>query len=174
MKVFAERGTLAAPTSAISKAAEVAEGTLFTYFSTKDELLNELYGALKREFAEVILADFPTDGDFEIRLRHIWYRYVQWGVAHPHKQKVLMHLQLPGQVSEATRAAAAAAFAPIERIGLDFMEDQSSRQYPVSFFGALFDSMAQTTITAIASNTDTDVDYCAAGFNILWRGISGH
>ena len=36
--VFAERGNLSAPTSAISKAASVAEGTLFTYFKSKDDL----------------------------------------------------------------------------------------------------------------------------------------
>jgi AcrR family transcriptional regulator len=35
--VFAEGG-LSAPTSAISKVAGIAEGTLFTYFLTKDDL----------------------------------------------------------------------------------------------------------------------------------------
>ncbi len=43
LRVFAERGNLSAPTSAISKAAGVAEGTLFTYFKSKDDLINELY-----------------------------------------------------------------------------------------------------------------------------------
>src|SRR5471030_1342990 len=39
-QVFAKRGLAAAPTSAISKQAGVAEGTLFTYFRTKDDLVN--------------------------------------------------------------------------------------------------------------------------------------
>jgi AcrR family transcriptional regulator len=37
-RVFAGRGLTAAPTSEISKHAGVAEGTLFTYFKTKDAL----------------------------------------------------------------------------------------------------------------------------------------
>ena len=45
-QIFAERG-LAAPTSAISNLAGVAEGSLFTYFKNKDELLNELYREIK-------------------------------------------------------------------------------------------------------------------------------
>ena len=49
MELFAERGIGHAPTSAISAAAGVAEGTLFTYFKTKDELLNELYRELRKE-----------------------------------------------------------------------------------------------------------------------------
>lgn len=40
---------LEAPTSKIARTAGVAEGTLFTYFKTKDELLNQLYLELKKE-----------------------------------------------------------------------------------------------------------------------------
>jgi AcrR family transcriptional regulator len=54
--LFAERGLAAAPTAEISRRADVAEGTLFTYFETKDDLINSLYpGSLRaieeREFA---------------------------------------------------------------------------------------------------------------------------
>ncbi|HYS81455.1 MAG TPA: helix-turn-helix domain-containing protein, partial [Anaeromyxobacteraceae bacterium] len=45
-QVIAELG-VSAPTARIAQVAGVAEGTLFTYFRTKDELLNELYLALK-------------------------------------------------------------------------------------------------------------------------------
>jgi AcrR family transcriptional regulator len=40
-EIFADRG-LGAPTSAISKEAGVAEGTLFPYYGSKDELVNAL------------------------------------------------------------------------------------------------------------------------------------
>src|SRR5208282_1032371 len=50
-QVFAERG-LGAPTAAITKAAGIAEGSLFTYFKTKDELINALYRELKLELAD--------------------------------------------------------------------------------------------------------------------------
>ena len=42
-RLFAERGLAAALTSEISRLAGIAEGTLFTYFGTKDELINSLY-----------------------------------------------------------------------------------------------------------------------------------
>lgn len=42
---FAQSG-IAASTSAIARSAGVAEGTLFRYFATKDELLNELSSRL--------------------------------------------------------------------------------------------------------------------------------
>lgn len=50
---FAQSG-IAASTSAIARSAGVAEGTLFRYFATKDELLNELYLAIKLRLAEIL------------------------------------------------------------------------------------------------------------------------
>jgi AcrR family transcriptional regulator len=55
-RVFAERGLTAAPTSEISKEAGVAEGTLFTYFRTKDDLMNSLYQEIKLEVADAMMS----------------------------------------------------------------------------------------------------------------------
>jgi AcrR family transcriptional regulator len=71
MEVFAERGFAHAPTSAISKAAGIAEGTLFTYFSSKDSLIDELYKDLRKEFDKE-LVDYPFKGDARARLRFMW------------------------------------------------------------------------------------------------------
>ena len=55
MELFADKGIAHAPTSAISACAGVAEGTLFTYFKTKDELLNELYREMNQNGREQML-----------------------------------------------------------------------------------------------------------------------
>jgi len=60
-RLFAERGLTAAPTSEISKQAGVAEGTLFTYFKTKDDLINALYREIKLELADAMMSDFPEE-----------------------------------------------------------------------------------------------------------------
>jgi len=60
-RLFAERGLTAAPTSEISKQAGVAEGTLFTYFETKDDLINALYREIKLELADAMMSDFPKE-----------------------------------------------------------------------------------------------------------------
>ncbi len=52
---FAQSG-IAASTSAIARSAGVAEGTLFRYFATKDELLNELYLAIKLRLVRMMIA----------------------------------------------------------------------------------------------------------------------
>ena len=51
---------LRVPTAKISQLAGVAEGTLFTYFANKDDLLNQLYLALKTELRDSFVADYPA------------------------------------------------------------------------------------------------------------------
>jgi AcrR family transcriptional regulator len=82
-RLFAERGLTAAPTSEISKQAGVAEGTLFTYFKTKDDLINALYREIKLELADAMMSDYPRKKNVRIKLRHVWDRYVNWGIANP-------------------------------------------------------------------------------------------
>src|ERR1700730_17065670 len=51
---------VSAPTAKIAKGAGVAEGTLFTYFANKDELLNRLYLELKIDLRDAMITDYPA------------------------------------------------------------------------------------------------------------------
>ena len=109
-RLFAERGLTAAPTSEISKQAGVAEGTLFTYFKTKDDLINALYREIKLELADAMMSDFPRKRNVRTRLRHVWDRYVKWGVANPEQRKVLAQLQVSEVLTQESRDAGSAPF----------------------------------------------------------------
>src|SRR5262249_47566555 len=102
--VFAKRGISSTPTSAVSAAAGVAEGTLFTYFPSKEVLLNAMYRALKSEMAAAILTNFPKDGDIRAKFQHVWNHYIQWGVANPDKLKVMQQLAVSEQVTAESKA----------------------------------------------------------------------
>src|ERR1700680_3434493 len=71
IQVFAARG-LGAPTAAITSAARIAEGSLFTYFKTKDELINALYREIKLELADAMMSGFPRKKSVRHRLDVVW------------------------------------------------------------------------------------------------------
>jgi AcrR family transcriptional regulator len=60
--VFARKGFERATTREIAQAAEVAEGTIYNYFASKEELLAALVDAVRDEFAAV-LAEGQLEGD---------------------------------------------------------------------------------------------------------------
>ncbi|HTF44575.1 MAG TPA: TetR/AcrR family transcriptional regulator, partial [Terriglobales bacterium] len=115
-RVFAERGLADAPTSEISKQAGVAEGTLFTYFKTKDDLINALYREIKLELADAMMSGFPRKTSVRNRLRHVWDGFVNWGVANPQQRKVLAQLQVSGMLSKESIQAGNALFVEMQNM----------------------------------------------------------
>lgn len=171
IQVFAERGLNASPTSAISQAAGIAEGTLFTYFKTKDELINALYREIKLELADALMSDLHRRRSVRTKLEHLWNQYVDWGVAHPHKRKVLAQLNVSEQLTAATRAAGYEPFAETENMMRDAIAQKILRDYPVQFIAANLDALAQTTMGFMAAEPQAADRYRAAGFEVFWNGI---
>lgn len=169
---FAVRGVWSTPASAVSKAAGIAEGTLFTYFATKEILINEVYCALKKEMAEVIMVAYPRSEDARSRFQHFWNEYVNWGARNPNKVTVMGQLRYSEQITEESRMAGSAPFAELSELLTKSMEEKIIRPYPVDFIGAMIGGMAELTMDFIARNEQSGTDYCANGFETLWRGIA--
>ena len=169
--VFAERG-LGAATSAISGAAGVAEGTLFTYFKTKDELINALYRDIKLELADAMMSGFPRKQSVRHRLQHVWNGYLAWGVANPDQQRVLKQIQVWGGLTEESKKAGLAPFSEIQRIAEDAMTQRLYKDIPQAFIGAALGALAEMTMEFMGQEPEKAEMYRAAGFEMLWAGIS--
>jgi AcrR family transcriptional regulator len=170
-QIFAERG-LSAPTSAISSLAGVTEGTLFTYFATKVELLNVLYKETKRELADAMMSGFPGKKSIRIKLHHIWNRYTSWGVAHPEQRKVLSQLQLSDSLSPESKRAGSAPFLEIETMGQDAVKQRILQDIPLEFLSATMETSAQTTMTFMAAHPAIAEKFQTLGFEMFWRAVS--
>ena len=89
LTLFTERGFSGTPTSLISKEAGVATGTLFFYFTTKEELIDTLYRHIKSEAAQTMCRDFGREKTAIAKLRHIGFNAIEWGIENPAKQKFM-------------------------------------------------------------------------------------
>jgi AcrR family transcriptional regulator len=170
-EVFSERG-LAAATSAISHAAGVAEGTLFTYFNTKDELINALYRAIKLELADAMMSDFPRRASLRTRLQHVWDRYAAWGVANPLQHKVLQQIMVWSGLTEESKCAGVAPFLEIEKMAQDAVAQHLFLDRPLEFIAATLNAMADTTIEFMRRNPKQADIYRSAGFEMLWAAVT--
>ena len=171
-QVFAQRGMAAAPTSAISKAAGVAEGTLFTYFRTKDELVNALYRSIKLDLADALMTRFPRTGPVRDRLEYLWDAFVDWGVANPQRLNVLDQLSVADRVSEESKAVGYEPFAEIEALAQHSIDTGVLQAYPVAFIAASMKSMAETTMAFMTACPAEADRYRTIGFEVFWNGIA--
>jgi AcrR family transcriptional regulator len=172
-RLFAERGLTAAPTSEISKLAGVAEGTLFTYFKTKDDLINALYREIKLELADAMMSDFPRKKNIRTKLRHVWDRYVNWGIANPRQRKVLAQLTVSEALTKESRDAGSAPFVEFQAMIRDAIEQRVFRNdVPVELISKSLAALVEATIDLTESNRAKVKQYRDSGFQMFWAGIT--
>jgi AcrR family transcriptional regulator len=110
-EVVAER-RIGASTAAIVAAAGVGEGSLFTYFKSKGELLNVLYREIKLDIANAMISGFPRRLSVRYRLQHVWNGYVDWGVLNPAQNRALRHIEMWSGPTEESKKAGQCSVSP--------------------------------------------------------------
>jgi AcrR family transcriptional regulator len=168
--VFAEHG-LAAPTALISKTAGVSEGSFFTYFATKDDLINALYRELRGEMASALLQAYPRRSGVRERLAHVWARWVAWGVADPVARKALKHLTMSNLITDDVRAESGVLFVDIEQLQEDAADQRRLHLPPVLVSQALR-ALAEMTMDLIERYPDQSAALTATGFRMLWGALT--
>ncbi|AOJ19878.1 TetR family transcriptional regulator [Burkholderia cenocepacia] len=168
-RALAEDGA-SATTARIAKLAGVAEGTVFTYFETKDALLNALYLSLKTGLREAMMTGFPEHAPAEQAVRHAWNGYVSWGVANPDGRRALQQLGVSGRIDDAHRAAGAEGFGGIGSLLREQVAASGglNRDEAHAFCSALFTSIAETAMESIARDPARADAYREAGFRAMW------
>ena len=170
LKVFATHGITNAPTSAISREAGVAEGTLFTYFKTKNDLMNALYLELRMEFSRY-LTDFPHRADAQRRLRYIWDKYLELGALHPERLKVLAQLRASGRLFKENEPP---AFAILEVMNAAREAATGElHEAPPEYLVLMLRAVAEATIEYVSAHPQNGADCRDLGFRMLWSGLAG-
>lgn len=169
--VIAARG-VSASTYAISTSAGIAEGTLFTYFKSKDELINTLYKELKLGLAATMLDGYPRAGSVRSRMQHIWNKYIDWGMAHPEQLAVLNKVSVYEGLTDDCRSAAMAPFAEIINLAQDARQQKLLRDIPDPFIMAMMSAQAEMTMHFIKTEPASAETYKTMGFEMYWNGIA--
>jgi AcrR family transcriptional regulator len=170
-KVFAEQG-LAAPTSLISSTAGVSEGSLFTYFKTKDELVNEVYRDIRLDLAHAVLDGFPRRAGVRQRLEHVFTNYVSWGLEHPVARKALKLVSMANAITEATRAEGGALFGEVDRVYEDAIAQRKAHDLPEQMASQTVKALAEMTMDLIDREPREAARYQALGFRLLWGALT--
>jgi len=169
--VFAEHG-LAAPTSLIASTAGVSDGSLFTYFKTKDELLNVLYRELRLELSDFVLAAYPRKAGVRERFEHVFRSYVTWGVENPPSRKVMRQLYLSKAITPELRAEISPVVAEVARLKADAAEQKKLADIPADLAAQTLKALAEMTMDLVEQHPEAPDTYLALGFQMLWGAFA--
>lgn len=170
-RIIAAQG-LGAATAAIAKEANVSNGSLFTYFATKADLLNALYVEIKTEMAEATLEGLPTQGEIREQTRHLWSNGIGWAVANLDKRRALTHLTVSDDITPASREAGHRAMAGVAGLLEQSRRDGPMHAVPLGFVAALMNALAETTIDFIIRDPVNADQHGQTGFDAFWRMLA--
>jgi AcrR family transcriptional regulator len=170
-EVVAGRG-IGASTAAIAAAAGVGEGSLFTYFKNKDELLNFLYCEIKLDVANAMMSGFPRRVSVRSKLEHVWNRYVSWGVENPSQNRALRQIEMWSGLTDKSKAAGSAPFIEIRQMAEEAGEKRLLRDVPPELIGVAVAALAQMTMELVGTNPEKALEYRQAGFEMVWGAIA--
>ncbi|MCS3434068.1 TetR/AcrR family transcriptional regulator [Klebsiella sp. BIGb0407] len=170
-RAVAEFG-LGAATSLIARKAGVAEGTLFRYFATKDVLLNEVYHYHKHALGIELMKTYDQAQPVKERARKTWNSYIEWGLVNIDARKTMSQLSVSGKITKETLRKTFDEFPELRQLSNESVTNEYLTCGESPFGDAIFFSLAETTMEFAGREKERKQEYMAAGFDVMWRGMT--
>ena len=171
IRIIASDG-LGAATATIAKEAGVSNGSLFTYFETKTELLNQLFLELKAGMASAALENLPAGAELHDQVFYLWSNWMAWAVSNPDKRRALAQLDVSDEIAPATRAAGHRSMLRIGELLERSRAGGALRETPMAFVVALMNSLANATMEFMVQDPTQAAKHSKLGFDAFWRVVT--
>ncbi len=173
LKLFAQNGIQHTSTAAIAKEAGSAAGTLFIYFPTKQDLINELVLQISREQSAQIKAQLSPTLSVCDTFFTIWLNSIRWFMgnmdAFSYIQQVREPGLLPDEVVQKTETDLDYYFVAIQK----GQAQQRIKPYPLELIGTFLyqDIVAALNLIRVQPDPAQQERIIQTGFQIFWDGI---
>jgi AcrR family transcriptional regulator len=175
IELFANLGFWNTPTSQITKHAKVSTGTLFNYFASKDVLIDEVYLQLKHEQAAHIAAGYPHNGSVKERAEHIWFRYIDWGVQHSVRYKLLQQMKLSDMISEEVKLQSMSEWAFAANLLAEGIESGIYRNVTAEYLSQIIFALLEAAVSYATAQGLANMPltkHITRTFEIFWAGVT--
>ena len=174
LKLFCEKCFQDTSTASISQAANVGTGTLFCYFSSKEELVNALYLEAKEELAAFVAEGVWEQTTFKARLKHIFERRIAWYRANREKIKFMGQYHSSSLITKITREKALLSSNALNEVVIKALKDGEVHSHSAELFTALISGYVHQSALYVAENApQADLNkWQDEAFQVLWKGVS--
>lgn len=137
LELITTNGIHATPMSEVAKQANVAAGTIYHYFESKNVLINELYASLKQKMGEALLRDDNPAASVKERYFRFWTNLYQFFVENPKEFDFLENYAQSPVVSEEVKKENEVHYNPVIIFLAEGIEKGVLRDMPVELMTAL-------------------------------------
>lgn len=176
LSLFVSRGFIGTPTAMITREAGVATGTLFHYFRSKEELIEELFWITKKEMGEALRSRIVDETTVKGKVLRVCQNYLVWGINNHDKVKFLRLAHSSPLISKATQKEVIAEYHFLYEIIREGIDKGIIRDVAPDLLILMFGTSLDGAIDFILEKTDENdrSQYMSTAFDLLWIGISGN
>jgi AcrR family transcriptional regulator len=174
IRQFANEG-ISVPAAKIAKEAGVSNGTLFNYFKTKQDLIDETYFYINEKIANKIIGQMDIEEEsLRVLLFGIWCSYIGWANKNPLEHQVLGMLRTSKKLGDDVIHASDSFFEALyEKLKIG-ITNREIIFISVHFLGAVAVAQLDATINYIKDynlNAAEADRLSKESFDIYWNGI---
>ena len=173
LKLFVTHGVQNTSTAAIAKEAGTAAGTLFLYFPTKQDLINELVLQISNDQSSYLKTLVDPSLPVRDTFFTIWRGSIDWFLEHREAYEYVRQVRDTGMVDEAIVQESGKSFVYFYDAIQKGLNEGALKPYPLELIGAFLyqDIVAVMGLLNTQSKPKKQEEIIQAGFDIFWDGI---
>ena len=173
LKLFVANGVQNTSTAAIAKEAGTATGTLFLYFPTKQDLINELVMDIVRSQSKTINAVMTPALSARDSFLAIWEGSIRWFLANMEAYQYIQQVRDSVMISEEVVQESNKYFEFYYTAIQKGLSEAAIKPYPVELIGEMLYRaiVAIMNLIKVQPEETKREEYIRSGFEIFWNGI---
>lgn len=172
LKLFVEHGFHGTPTSKIAEDAGVANGTLFHYYKTKDDLVVGLYSHIKEELATAMSA-IIHDGDFITpKFRNTFTHTLHWALHNREKFYYIQQFERSPHMAKISKEAMEQQGLALTKLIDEALKKKLLQSHPRDLIVTLFNSQIFGIYQYLTSGEfapDEERRIITEGYEMVWE-----
>lgn len=140
LRLFVADGFHGTPTSKIAQEAGVANGTLFHYFKTKEELIVALYIHIKEQLNTRLAYGLNRSDAIRTRFNHIFVSTVHWSLENRDEFYFIQQFHFSPHLAQVPQEAVIRLKAVHQNLLQDTLQAKILKPLPIELIGTLVNS----------------------------------
>lgn len=172
LELISEQGFQGTPMSQIAQRANIGVGTIYRYFSSKEDLINALYIDVKTRLAQYTLRNYSENRDvhesFLLLLRNI----VDYFIENPAELLFMEQYANSPLITAATHEEGLRTFAPVNHLFVRAQEQDLLKELPMELLNTLAYGATLSLVKLwLFGKVKLDERTLNAGVDAIWDAI---
>ncbi len=156
----------------VAKKSGVATGTLYVYYSSKEDLINDVYVVTKKEIAAAIISPEYLKETFYETFKAMWYGYFSYCLQYPEKMLFVEQFIYSGYISEVNMETTDSYFESLDQFLLDGQKQGYIKGLDVEIIKAhLQGSIHEIVKMIVKGNIELQKNSMHTCFKMAWNSI---